>query len=980
MDNEYQEQTRRVINRKGKRVANNNTLCVLHLNIQSISNKQTELDLVLKSDLRNIDVLCFTEHWIKEDYLNLIQIEQYKLVSEFSRKMYDHGGSCIYVKKGIRTKELNCFTDISVEKEFEMSATELVDFGFIIVCIYRPPDSNFWTFLKILESTIQIAQEKEKKLLMCGDWNVNFMLNNTRIDEVKNLLGSYGLQNIVRFPTRITPKSESLLDVIVINKYNLKLEVSVIDLGFSDHLAQVANINIGKINMINKTQMRRQLTMNNIDKLKQLLYKESWNTVLHHLDVNVALKEFMHIFLHCLETAIPYKKQKLRKRRNKRWLSKGLIKSSKKMKMLNNLKRRCTLTEETLEYIKKYRTIYKRVIREAKRRDNDRYVTEASNSTKAIWQVINKQIGKSQDEDYKFELKVDNNIMLKPMEITEKLNKHFTNTVTELVQQNINKRSYNNVRYVIKHCSKSIFLFPVTEEEVVSLTKKLKNKITAGYDDIPESLVKQCIQLIKKPLTFIYNLSLSSGVFPDEWKTAIVKPLYKKGDRYDIQNYRPISLISVFAKLLEKLMFNRLIPFIYENRILTENQNGFRKGRCIETAVQSFIEKIQETLDKGLFSIGIFLDLTKAYDTLNHEVLLEKLSIYGIRGITNLWFESYLTNRRQCVEINQSDLNKDMINRYRSSCREIKQGVPQGSVLGPLLFLLYINDLPLNVHGANMVMFADDINTLITDKDACALQIKIDRVMTELEIWLNRNDLIINIEKTGIMSFHNRQVKFPIKPQVTLNKINLEYTTEVKFLGIYITETLKWDTHIQILANKLSKVSFMIKSLKGILSPYMIRNIYFTKFQALLRFGILFWGGRGRELNKRIFRIQKRVIRLMSGVRSRTSCRQLFKELNILTLASLYIFEITCFIRKYCQSLEQNYQVHQHNTRRKLDIHVKTQKTELYKKSVINMGTRVYNNLPKSLKEINDYKVFKKELKIFLLFQSFYSVEEFIST
>lgn len=272
-------------------------------------------------------------------------------------------------KKGIRTKELNCFTGISVEKEFEMSVTELVDFGFIIVCIYRPPDSNFWTFFKTLELTIQIAQSKEKKLLMCGDWNLNFMLNNTRIDEVKNLLGSYGLQNIVRFPTRITPNSESLLDVIVINKYILKLEVSVIDLGISDHLAQVANINIGKENRINKIQMRRQLTINNIDKFKQLLFKESWNSVFNHLDVNASLKAFMDIFLHCLETAIPYKKQKLRKRRNKRWLSKGLIKSSEKMKMLNNLKRRLTLTEETLEYIKKYRTIYKRVIREAKKKE-----------------------------------------------------------------------------------------------------------------------------------------------------------------------------------------------------------------------------------------------------------------------------------------------------------------------------------------------------------------------------------------------------------------------------------------------------------------------------------------------------------------------------------------------------------------------------------------------------------------------------------
>jgi len=205
-----------------------------------------------------------------------------------------------------------------------------------------------------------------------------------------------------------------------------------------------------------------------------------------------------------------------------------------------------------------------------------------------------------------------------------------------------------------------------------------------------------------------------------------------------MNNYRPVSIIPVFAKILEQLIHNRITSFLYENKTLSEAQNGFRKGKSIDTAVQSYTERVQKALDKRVHTIGIFIDLSKAYDVLNHNLLLEKLSYYGIRGSTNSWFRSYLFRRKQFIEISQSNTSSGKVNTYRSSCLDIGQGVPQGSVLGPLLFLLYINDLPKNVHDAKLVMFADDISVLISNGDARELQIKIDGVVTELETWFKQ--------------------------------------------------------------------------------------------------------------------------------------------------------------------------------------------------------------------------------------------------
>jgi hypothetical protein len=342
---------------------------------------------------------------VKEDYLKLIQIEQYKLVSYFSRKNYGHGGSCLYVKKRICTKELNCIQGISMEKDSEMSAIELVDYGYIIICLYRSPDSNFWIFIKNLELIIQSTVKK--KLFLCGHWNLNFVEDNVRVQEVQNLLECYNFINMVR-STRITSSTESLIDVIIINKDNLELRANVVDLGFCDHLAQKIRICISKRNRRTRIVIRRQLIENSVEKFKNLVSNQLWDEVFNHSDVNSSLKAFMDIFC----TVLIYKRVKSGDSINKRWLSQGLIVSSQRMKVLNSLKRKFTLTKEAVDYIKIYQKIYKEVLREAKKKkDNDRYVMESTDKPKAMWKLINKEIGKAPENDHKLELRIGKKII-----------------------------------------------------------------------------------------------------------------------------------------------------------------------------------------------------------------------------------------------------------------------------------------------------------------------------------------------------------------------------------------------------------------------------------------------------------------------------------------------------------------------------------------------------------------------------------------
>ena len=288
-------------------------------------------------------------------------------------------------------------------------------------------------------------------------------------------------------------------------------------------------------------------------------------------------------------------------------------------------------------------------------------------------------------------------------------------------------------------------------------------------------------------------MTFQSGIIPDELKIALVTPIFKANEKNKFNNYRAIAVLSCFSKLLEKLMNKRLINFIEKNKILSKHQYGFRQNRSTEFAIIELLDKITRAIDKGEYTIGIFLDLCKAFDTINQRILIKKLEYYGIRGISQQWFQDYLTNRKQIVKYNQ----------VRSKELTITSGVPQGSILGPLLFLLYINDIQHCSKIVSFILFADD--TTISHSNKCLktlneiMQVEINKVAE----WLDINKLSINTSKTKFILFRSYNKKQNFDITVEMNKEKLKQVKNTTFLGIVIDECLIWNEHVDLIGKKL---------------------------------------------------------------------------------------------------------------------------------------------------------------------------------
>ena len=425
----------------------------------------------------------------------------------------------------------------------------------------------------------------------------------------------------------------------------------------------------------------------------------------------------------------------------------------------------------------------------------------------------------------------------------------------------------------------TLFLAPTSVEEIHYLIKSLPNKTSSGHDSISNNLMKKISPSILEPLAIIFNKSLETGVFPEEMKMADVVPLYKSKSEYECTNYRPISLLLTISKLLEKLMYKRTYYFLEQTDQLYQSQYGFRKSHSCETAIMELASSIIKGKDDGFYTLALFIDLSKAFDTVDHNILLDKLDKYGIRGVAKEWCRSYLTNRQMRVKCCVFSTGKFEHSNYLP----LTYGAPQGSCLGPLIFLLFTNDLHKQIENCNTILFADDTTQYKIHQNLNYLKWCLEDDMTRLSDWFRANKLSMNVGKTVCVLFQ----KDPTPKTITLNVDGTEIHSvkEVKFLGMWLDTQLNWSNHIEKLIINISRNSNLIKYNKNTMPRETKLLIHHSHVMSHIQYGLILWGNSASSAQ--INRIQRILNRCERFITHKQTQQEELTPLNTLTLTSL---------------------------------------------------------------------------------------------
>ena len=940
-------------------------LSIIHLNSRSLyANFESLQDLL--SRLKNpFNIIAISETWLDEARGVDFNLEGYDF-NFINRVNKNCGGTAIYVDNRLNYKVIENMS-IAVEDVCECISIEIImekKKNVIVSCVYRAPDNNILSFKSFME---EMFAKTDKACYICGDYNIDLLnpRHNIQIDEFTNAMYSMSFYPMISKPTRITPHSATIIDNIFTNNLIVNTVSGILFNDISDHLPvfTIYDCNSSLEKVVKSKTYRRVTSVTAIKALQRDLAAEKWNEVYDKENVDTAYDNFLKIFLLLYEKNCPILEYKKNSKALKPWMTNGLLNACrKKNKLYRDFIKYRTIDKET-KY-KAYKNKLMVIIRRCKKDYYNKLLEKNKNNIKGTWNILNKIIRKGTNSNNTNSFIEKGKSITKMNEIVEGFNNFFVNVGPNLAKQIHPVTAGSGPPTVVERNPSTIFFYSTNKQEITDIVQKFKNKTSTDGNGINMTLLKKVITEVADPITYICNLSLKTGIFPKQMKMAKVIPVYKSGDKHLFTNYRPISLLSQFSKILEKIVSTRLDSFIEKHNILTDSQYGFRTGRSTNMALMELAEKLTSSIQNKDYVIGIFLDLKKAFDTIAFDILLEKMERYGIRGIGLSWLKSYIENRQQYVQIDE----------YKSACSNITCGVPQGSILGPKLFILYINDICKVSSILNYVVFADDTNILCAGENINQLLDVVSAELYKLKQWFALNKLSLNLKKTKFMIFGNKIIPPNTTVELKIDGIQLERVYENMFLGVVIDHQLNWKSHIQYVRAKVARNVGVLGKTRDILNYTSLLTLYNALILPYLSYCLEVWGNTYSSNIHPLFILQKRAIRIVHKVGFYEHTNNLFLRSCTLKLPDLVEFKTAQMMFKARNKLLPANILNMFSDREggydlRWELNFKQATVQTTQKSmcISICGVKIWNSLTEEIKHSKNISQFKKILKLNIL-------------
>ena len=930
---------------------NNCMLNIVNYNVRSFSaNAQFFLPLIENS---RPEIFIATETWFTDDYQ--AEINDY---DSFHTVRLDRqsGGVSIYVSNSINSRKIVNYSYSNADIEICTTEINIGNELIYIFGIYRPHSGTVDSFIHEFDRIIQDPMFNNKRCCIAGDLNINLLSEANEVKRFIEFLQSYHYFPVITKPTRYPPDdnhSPTLIDHIWLNSLNI-INSGVVHLDLLDHIPTYVQLPLPisskndeyvSISFRINSEENRQIFRNTISEF-------DWTTCISN-DVN----EYLHNFTDKLDSLycsiFPLKSKMISKRKALNpWFSSELNDLINQKSVYFELYRQGIVTKQENNLFKNK---VKVSINKAKHAYYKKVLDDSFGNIRLTWKTLNNLMGRANKKSIK-SIITDSGEIYDEFDMAETFNRYFANVPLEL-DTNVPDSNIDPTSFIHINLNSTITEFePCTPDEVSTILSDL-NLSKVDINSIPNKLIVQNKDIFSPVLCDIVNGSFLSGAFPDSLKIGKIVPIHKKGCNRTPANYRPVTISPFLGKVFEKIMYVRLIDHINDNNILSAHQFGFRKNMSTVDAIMQLTEFIYDTLDNKNSCVNVLIDYSRAFDTVNHRILLDKLNKYGVREKALQLLASYLENRKQCVRINNTYSNLITTN----------ISIPQGSVLGPLLFILFINCLPNISQNFLPTMFADDCTLSFRNNNLDNLVSVCNEELMLFKLWSDANRLTINVDKTNCLFFSN--IFDPPCGRICIDDQEIDFVSETKFLGMFIDDKVKFDKHINYICNKISISNGIMFRIRKLVPTSCLKSIYYSIIHQYILYCLPIFGATYNCHLELLFLAQKRAVRTISRAEYNAHTDPLFFSNKILKLNDLYKHCIASYVYSNQHLLDVHVNNHNYFTRNNNYLQAPRVRLRSCEQSIIYNAVNIWNEVPDDIKACLTKASFKYNYKNYLLNQ-----------